>query len=154
MDACERFWTLLDACERLWTSARLVSVLIMQGTDSIKINRPRYNIRMYWANFWQPTIHVQQNIFEKNLIEVSIPYIYASFGTFCVQIGQLLAAQWVFKHSKEFRNRRHFPSIAAICRFPNVPRKIAQFGRKRCQKKRKDMNKKLRWVFSKIFCYI
>ena len=36
-------------------------------------------------------------------------HLYASFGTFCVQIGQSFAPQWVFKHSKEFRNRRHFP---------------------------------------------
>ena len=26
-------------------------------------------------------------------------------------------AQWVFKHSEEFGNRRHFPLITAICRF-------------------------------------
>ena len=26
-----------------------------------------YSIRMYWTNFWQPTDHVQHNIFEKSL---------------------------------------------------------------------------------------
>ena len=51
-----------------------------------------YSIRMYWKNFWQPTAHVKQNIFEKNLIEVGSSYLYASFGTFCVQIGQFLEA--------------------------------------------------------------
>ena len=28
-------------------------------TDSTKINRPVYNIRMYWTNFQQPTAHAQ-----------------------------------------------------------------------------------------------
>ena len=30
------------------------------------LNLP-YSIRMYWTNFWQLTVHVQQNIFEKIL---------------------------------------------------------------------------------------
>ena len=89
-------------------------------TDSIKINRPGYNIRMYWTHFWQPIIHIQQNIFENTLLEVCSSHLYASFGTFSVQIGQLLAPQWVFKHSEEFRNRRHFPSKTANCRFSNI----------------------------------
>ena len=88
---------------------------------------------------------VQQKKFEKQLLEVYSPYLYASFGTFCVQISQLVKAQWVFKFSKEFRNRQHFPSKPAICRCSSilqrltVPRIIDQFWRKRCQKKRKDM---------------
>ena len=82
------------------------------ATDSTKINPPGYNICMYWTN-----VHVQQNVFWISLIEVSSPHFYASFGTFCVQIGQLLGAQWVFKHSKEFRNRLHFPSKTVNCRF-------------------------------------
>ena len=58
-------------------------------------------------------------------------------------------AQWVFKHSEEFLNRRHFPSMTAICRFSNIlqrlslPRIIDQFGHKKCQKKRKDVTYKL-----------
>ena len=79
-------------------------------TDSTKINRPEHNIRMYWANFRQPTAHVQQNILGKTIIEFCSLHLYASFGNFCVQIGLLISAQWVFKHSEEFRNRRHFPS--------------------------------------------
>ena len=63
---------------------------IQNGTAAIKINRPGHNICMYWTNFWQPTVHVQQNIFKKTLIEVGSPHLYASFGTFCPQIGQLL----------------------------------------------------------------
>ena len=65
------------------------------ATNSIKINRPGFNIHMYWANFWRPTIHIQQNIFEKTLQEVGRSHIYASFGNFCVQIDQLFEAQRV-----------------------------------------------------------
>ena len=53
---------------------------------------------MYWRNFWQPTVHLPQTIFEKTLIiEVGSLHIYASFGNFWVQIGQLFEAQWVFE---------------------------------------------------------
>ena len=127
-------------------------------TDSTKINRPGHNIRVYWTNFWQPTAHLKQDIFGKTLIEVCSLHLYASFGTFCVQIGQSFAPQWVFKHSEEFRNRRHFPSKTANCRFSNiiqrliVPQIIDQFGRKRCQKKREDVYYKLLWeLFQKYF---
>ena len=48
------------------------------------------------------TVHVEQNIFEKVLIEVGSSHIYASFGTFCFQIGQLFEAEWDFKLSEEF----------------------------------------------------
>ena len=61
-----------------------------------------YSIRMYWTNFWKPTVHVQQNIFEKTLLEVGSSHLYASFGTFCVQIDQLFETQWDFKLSEEF----------------------------------------------------
>ena len=56
-----------------------------------------YSILMYWTNIWQPTVRVQQDIFEKILVEDSSSHLYASFGTFCVQIGQLFEAQWVFE---------------------------------------------------------
>ena len=75
---------------------------------------------MYWTHFWQTTVNVQQNIFVKSLIEVGSPHIYASFGTFCTQIGQIFAAQWVFEHSEELRNRRYFPSMTTICWFLNI----------------------------------
>ena len=52
---------------------------------------------MYWANFWQPTVNVEQNIFEEALKEACSPHLYASFDTFCAQIGQLFEAQWVFE---------------------------------------------------------
>ena len=56
-----------------------------------------YSKRMYWTNFWQPTVHGQQNIFEKTLIEVGSSHLYASFDTFCVQIHQFLEVQWVLE---------------------------------------------------------
>ena len=52
---------------------------------------------MYWTHFWQPTVHVQQNTFEKVFIEVGSSYLYVSFATICVQIGQFLEAQRVFE---------------------------------------------------------
>ena len=66
-----------------------------KGTDATKINRPGHNIRIYWTNFWQPTeptVYVQENIFEKTYIEIGSPHLYASFGTFFTQIGQLFEA--------------------------------------------------------------
>ena len=86
-----------------------------QHTDSTKINRPEHNIRTYWPNFQPPNAHVQQNIFVKTPIEVCSLHLYASFGSFCVQFGKYFTAQWVFEHSEEMRNRRHFPSMTTIC---------------------------------------
>ena len=86
---------------------------------------------------------------------------YASFGTFCVQIGQLLVAQWVFKYSEEFHNIPHFHSITGIFRFSKtlqrltLPRIIDQFGRERYRKKRKDVDcKVLQEFFRNILLYI
>ena len=62
---------------------------------------------------------------EKNLIKVCSQHLYASFGAFCVRIGQLFAAQWVFKISEEFQNRRHFPSKTVNCRFSNILQRLA-----------------------------
>ena len=66
-------------------------------TETRKNMNIPYSILMYWTNFWQPTVHAPQNIFEKTLIEDGSSNICASFGTFCIQIGQLLEAQWVFE---------------------------------------------------------
>ena len=41
--------------------------------------------------FVQPIVHVQQNILKK-LVKVDSSHLNASFGTFCVQIGQLFVA--------------------------------------------------------------
>ena len=45
--------------------------------------------------FLQPPVrvHVQQDIFEKTVIEVQSSHLYASFGSFYVQISQLFEAQ-------------------------------------------------------------
>ena len=87
---------------------------------------PTHNIRVYWNNYWRPIVHVKQIFFEKSLIEVEVcsPHLYASFGMFCVQIGSLVAVQRVFKHSEEFRNRRHFPTMTAICEFSNILQRL------------------------------
>ena len=45
----------------------------------------------------RPFMYLQENIFEKTLTEVNISYLYASFGTFCVQIGQFFEAQRVIE---------------------------------------------------------
>ena len=80
---------------------------------------------MYWTNFWQPTVNVQQNIFEKTLIKVGSSHLYASFDTFCVQIGQLFVAHWDFKLSEEFE-------IDAIYIFQRLtmPQKLTDLGAK------------------------
>ena len=46
---------------------------------------------------------------QKPLLEVCSPNLYASFGTYCV-----------FKHSEEWWNRWHFPSVTTICIFSNM----------------------------------
>ena len=51
---------------------------------------------------WQPTVHLEQNIFEAILIEVGSSQLYASVGTFWVQISQLVEVQWDFELSEEF----------------------------------------------------
>ena len=40
------------------------------------------------------------NIFEKTLIEIRSHHLYASFGTFCAQIGQFFEAQWLSESLK------------------------------------------------------
>ena len=74
-----------------------IELISFRLTDSTKINRQGHSIRMYWTKVSQPTVHVRQNNFETALIEACSPDLYASFGTFCVQIGQLFEAQWVFE---------------------------------------------------------
>ena len=60
---------------------------------------------MYWTIFWPSTVQEQQNIFEKAPIEVGSSHLYASFGTFYVQIGQFWETQWVFE--KMFENGKN-----------------------------------------------
>ena len=90
-------------------------------TDLTKINRPGHaghSIRMYWTNFWQLAVHEQKIFsFRKNSIEVGNPYLYASFSTFCVQIGQLFEAQWVFETCLKIN--KLFSSKENVRRFRN-----------------------------------
>ena len=126
--------------------------LVPFTTDSIKINRPGHSIRMYWTNFWRPTIHVQQKVFEKPYIVHCITHLYTSFGTFCTQIGQLFETLWVFEACLEIH--KLLSSKGNDVDFGILPRLIDQLGRKRCQKKRKDVEYKLLKKFnSKVFCY-
>ena len=108
-----------------------------------------------WTNFWQPTVYVQQNIFEKTLIKIGSSHLYASFGEFCVQIGRLVGSQWDFKLSEYFETnaiflqKQRFLPFSKIFQRLTVPRKIIHFGRKRYQKKRKELPAFIN-VFSKI----
>ena len=63
-----------------------------------------YSIRKYVLNEFLTADHsrTKKNIFEKTLFEVGSSHLYDSFGTFCVQIGQLFEAQGDFKLSEEF----------------------------------------------------
>ena len=89
----------------------------LKVTVRFKSMNPWYNICMYWTNFWQPTVYVQQNIFEKILIEVCSPYLYASFGTFCAIIRGTVSlwSTYVWKSTnscylkcRPFRNSSEF----------------------------------------------
>ena len=103
----------LDFFKKIWLTLELqdrISTLILHDFQirwilkikNFALTLPRknmnlpYSICMFWTNFWQPTIHVQENIFEKTLLEVGSWYLYTSFGTLYVQIGQLFYAEWVF----------------------------------------------------------
>ena len=74
------------------------------------------------------------------------PHLYASFGTFCTKIGHLLETQGVFEVCLEIdKSLLSKENVLDFGIFPNVlsltvPRLIDQFGRKMCQKKRKDVD--------------
>ena len=118
-------------------------------TNSAKINCLGHNIRMYWTNFWQPTVYVQPNMFEKTLIEVGSPHLCASFGTFCAQISQLFEAQCIFeiclKINKLLPSKENAGDFAILLnvRRLTVPRIFDQFGCERCQKKCKYVDYQL-----------
>ena len=60
---------------------RFYNYMLCDVTETRRNKNLPYSIRMYWTNFWQPTVHVEQNILEKNLIVVGSSHLYASFGT-------------------------------------------------------------------------
>ena len=83
---------------------------------------------------------------------------YASFGTFCVQIGHFLEAQWVFEKCLQtvkspFSKENVFDfGILTKGYSLTVPWIIAQFGRTMCQKKREDVSYHLFLeIFQKYF---
>ena len=47
--------------------------------------------------FDSPPFIYNKIFLKKTLVEVCSPHLYASFGTFCAQIGQLFEAQWIFQ---------------------------------------------------------
>ena len=70
-------------------------------------------------------------------------HLYDSFGTLCVQIGQLFKAQWVFEEYLQI-NKLPFlmENVAKVANVKDLQRRTALqiFGHKRYQKKRKDMS--------------
>ena len=75
----------------------------LSHTDLIKNNRPGHNIRMYWTNFWQPTVHVQK-MFLKKLLK------------FVVHLFTLLLVPFA---PKLVNYSRHHKSIKYVWNFTN-----------------------------------
>ena len=93
-------------CRFIWARCRLLypplkCTCIFHITDSTKINRPGYNIRMYWTNFWQPTVHVQQNMFEKTLIKWVVHTFTNLLAPFVPKLFNYL------RHSKSLNIRKN-----------------------------------------------
>ena len=66
------------------------------------------------------TIHKQQIIFEKDLIEVGSSHLYASFGTFCVQIGLSFESLWDLKLLSDLEIDLIFLKKTEILPFSNI----------------------------------
>ena len=102
---------------------------------------------MVWANFWQPTIHLQQNIFEKTCIKVGSWKLYASFAAFLRPNWSIIRGPVNFELSEEIEISGL--SKTAIWPFSNIfqrlttPRMIDQFGRKSSRKKGKHVRYQL-----------
>ena len=77
-------------------------------------------------NFWQPTVHVQ-----KTFINVGSSHLHASFGTFCVQNGQLFAEiDNVFPRKQRFDHFKKFSKTHFSCYILSMLQKaffLAQF---------------------------
>ena len=74
--------------------------------------RPRNNIGSYVLI--ELLTAGPKNIFDKNHVGFCSPHLYASFGTFCVQIGTYFEVQYVFEVCM-FENRQ-IAAIEAKCR--------------------------------------
>ena len=134
----EHFFVSPDGLLGFSMLAQVISTRISQPSLPRKNMNLHYSICLFWTNFWQPTVHVQKNIFEKTFIEVGSSYLFTSFGTFWVQIGQLVEAQWDFKLLET-----SILPFSYIFQRLTVPRIIDQFGLKRCLKKRKYVSYQL-----------
>ena len=100
---------------KLWAVKNSVSTYVCYAPDSLFWTVLYVLNKFLTADRSFTTIY-----FWKNLIEVGSSYLYASFGTVCVQIGQLFEAKWDFhKLFGGIRNRLHFPSKTAILSFSN-----------------------------------
>ena len=122
-------------------------------TETRKNMNLPYSLRMYWT-----TVHAKKNIFEKTLIEIDTSHLYASFGTFYVQIGQLFEAEWVFENCKktvkslflkesdvDFEFFRKFKVSLCLDWLTNLDAKVPKEA-KRC-----ELPTSIR-IFTKIFC--
>ena len=75
----------------------------LQKLATIRIYFTPYVYFICTEGFFDSRPFMYNSIFlKKTLVEVCIPHLYASFGTFCVQIGQLFKTQCDFKLSEEF----------------------------------------------------
>ena len=122
--------THFSSYEVIFTSYRIRSVsnslCCPLYINSIKINSPEYNTRTYVLNFWQPTVHVH-----KTFINVGSSHLHASFGTFCVQNGQLFAEiDNVFPRKQRFDHFKKFSKTHCSCCILSMLQKaffLAQF---------------------------
>ena len=118
----------------------------------------------YWRNFCQLTVRVQQNIFEKPLIEDGSLHLYVSFLPFASKLDNYLRLKSlnIGKKSKLAifsleNNDWSIDRCSSILLSLTVTRIIDQFGRKRCHKKRKYVDVHQVWAgknsFSAYICY-
>ena len=79
----------------LWAAlnlAALTKALVLMTSYTAPQKHESTLLHMYVVNEFltaDRSCTVQQNIFEKTLIEVDSSHLYASFGTFCVQIDHI-----------------------------------------------------------------
>ena len=74
-----------------------------EGTLPRKNMNLPYSVRLYWASFWQPTVHVQQNIFEKilqKLVASIFTLILAPFTSKVINYSRRSESLNIRKNSK------------------------------------------------------
>ena len=65
----------------------------------------------------QAAVPVKQNILEQDIDYICSPFSNASFGTFCIQIGQFLESQLAFEDERNFLFSIDFASKTSKQRF-------------------------------------